>query len=404
MAAEPAAGAEPMPEADAARAGVGAARTGAGAARAGAALSEPGTMGSGGTTVLPSVAGLSHKETFGVVMAALAERGDELAVVVSDYGRRLGLDRLRALAPEAVVQCGIAEQNQMEVACALANEGFRVFVPAYATFATARVADQLRVCLGMMRAPMAVVGVSCGCEAGILGASHMALEDVALMRSIPGVEVICPTDVEEFAEVLADLASRPRPAYVRMNDGDGVGSAAGCHAVEGPAAGCHAGPGPAAGGGAAGQSQAGAAPLRAQAAEIAGRSGASRVLLRADGTPDAVLLALGTMAPRALEAGRLLAERGVSCEVRAVSHVSPLELDDVATRARLVVTVEEHGPVGGLGSAVAEQLAAREAAPALLALSLPGRYLEADTRDALLGRAGLSPEGIAESVLARLRR
>ena len=155
---------------------------------------------------------MNHKQTFGHVMGELAEKSDNLAVVVSDYGRRLSLDGLRASRPEAYVQCGIAEQNQIEVASALANEGFVAFAPCYATFITSRVLDQVRVNLGMMRSPVALVGVSCGCEAAMLGASHMSLEDLAIMRTIPNLEVIAPADSVELASVLRDLAARPRPA------------------------------------------------------------------------------------------------------------------------------------------------------------------------------------------------
>lgn len=321
----------------------------------------------GGAGARGTYAGMPHKEAFGAVMCSLAERDPSLAVVVSDYGRRLGLAPLRATAPQDIVQCGIAEQSQVEVASALANEGLHTFMPGYATFVTSRVADQLRVCLGMMGSPMAVVGVSCGCDSGILGASHMALEDVALMRSIPGVEVLAPLDADGFAAALLSLAAHPRPAYMRMNDGDGT-------ALSGTPLG-----GP----------DEGSLP------------GAWELLPCPD-TPDVTLLGLGTIASRALEAGRLLAARGVPCRVVGVSRVRPLGVDALALSGGLVVTVEEHSIVGGLGSAVAEALAAQAGTPALLALGMPDRYLEADTRDALLARAGLAPEAIADAALARL--
>ena len=110
----------------------------------------------------------------------------------------------------------------IQVASALANEGFVTFAPCYATFITSRVLDQVRVNLGMMRSPVALVGVSCGCEAAMLGASHMSLEDLAIMRTIPNLEVIAPADSVELASVLRDLAQRPRPAYVRANELDGA--------------------------------------------------------------------------------------------------------------------------------------------------------------------------------------
>ena len=97
--------------------------------------------------------------------------------------------------PDGFVQCGIAEQNQVEVAAALANEGFCVFAPSYAIFITSRVLDQLRVNLGIMASPVALVGVSCGCDSAVLGASHMALEDIGCTRQVPGVTVVCRRQV-----------------------------------------------------------------------------------------------------------------------------------------------------------------------------------------------------------------
>ena len=146
----------------------------------------------------------SHKLAFGRVMGELAQARRDLAVVVSDYGRRLGLERFRELCPEGYVQCGIAEQNQVEVASALANEGFATFAPTYATFITARVLDQVRVNLGIMGSPVVLVGVGCGCEAGPLGPSHMAIEDLGCMRQIPGMTVASPVDVEGFMDVLRE--------------------------------------------------------------------------------------------------------------------------------------------------------------------------------------------------------
>ena len=130
------------------------------------------------------------KEVFGETMARLADAYPLLSVVVSDYGRRLSLDDLKARHPDAFVQCGIAEQNQIEVAAALANEGGPVFAVSYAPFITARVLDQIRVNLGMMESPVILVGLGAGYAVGELGASHMGLEDIADMRAIPNLTVV----------------------------------------------------------------------------------------------------------------------------------------------------------------------------------------------------------------------
>ena len=316
---------------------------------------------------------MNHKQTFGHVMGELAEKSDDLAVVVSDYGRRLSLDGLRASRPEAYVQCGIAEQNQIEVASALANEGFVTFAPCYATFITSRVLDQVRVNLGMMRSPVALVGVSCGCEAAMLGASHMSLEDLAIMRTVPNLEVIAPADSVELASVLRDLAQRPRPAYVRANELDG-------------------------------------ACLHASGASYA-PGAAQHLYVPAGVAAEVAIVSTGTISSRAVDAARILGERGIAAEAIELASVKPLDtaaLDALcAAGVRLVVTLEEHSRVGGLGGAVAEHLAERASTPdaptpRLLRLGMPDAYLEADSQQALLERAGLSTEAIARAVAERL--
>ena len=123
---------------------------------------------------------------------------------------------MRELLPESLVQCGIAEQSQVAIAAALANEGYTVVAPAYASFITARCFDQIRVCLGSMGAPVVLVGIAGGYGSGILGPTHLALNDVALMRTVQGMTVICPSDNAGLWCCLRELVARPRPAYVRM--------------------------------------------------------------------------------------------------------------------------------------------------------------------------------------------
>ena len=166
--------------------------------------------------------GMNTKEVFGWVMGKLAEDDELLTVAVADYGRRLNLDRFRELRPDGYIQCGIAEQNLVEVASACANEGFHVFAPCYATFVTSRTLDQIRVNLGMMKSPVVLVGVAAGCESAATGPSHMAVEDIAVTRTIPGLSVFSPVDNTQLAATLMELAKHPRPAYVRMTSCDGV--------------------------------------------------------------------------------------------------------------------------------------------------------------------------------------
>lgn len=306
------------------------------------------------------------KVAFGEAMARIAREDELLSIVVSDYGRRLSLDEALAVRPDALVQCGIAEQSQVEVASALANEGFHVFAPAYAPFITARVLDQVRVNLGMMRSPAVLVGISAGLESGMLGASHMAVEDIAHMRSIPNIEVICPADNAELVCVLRQLAADPAPAYVRVTSPDpGVQ----VH----PEGGCFE---------------------RGRAELLAGDAREAEV----------GFVVAGSVAHRALESARILEASGVRACVMSMPTVKPLDTDslDLLRGCRLMASVEEHSVVGGLGGAVAEYLSLTGGFPRLLRIGTPDAYLDADYAERLMERAGLTAEAMAQAVLAVL--
>ena len=343
------------------------------------------------------LAGMNTKEVFGWVMGKLAEDDELLTVAVADYGRRLNLDRFRELRPDGYIQCGIAEQNLIEVASACANEGFHVFAPCYATFVTSRTLDQIRVNLGMMKSPVVLVGVAAGCESAATGPSHMAVEDIAVTRTIPGLSVFSPVDNAQLAATLMELAKHPRPTYVRMTSCDGVNlhpdgyvfDASGVEKlfesdfVVGTA------------------SVDGAAVTEVAATEAAAVIQPRRV----------TVLATGAITSRVVEAAQRTAEQLVAeqatvaqtnIEVYGVSSIKPLDasLTQICQNSDVVITVEEHSVLGGFGSAVVEQLSASGTCSQVIRLGMPDTYLEADVHHNILARAGLSVEGLQEVFLA----
>ena len=333
------------------------------------------------------LAGMNTKEVFGWVMGKLAEDDELLTVAVADYGRRLNLDRFRELRPDGYIQCGIAEQNLIEVASACANEGFHVFAPCYATFVTSRTLDQIRVNLGMMKSPVVLVGVAAGCESAATGPSHMAVEDIAVTRTIPGLSVFNPVDNAQLAATLIELARHPRPAYVRMTSCDGVNlhldgyvfDASGVEKLFESA--CAAG--------AAGTFEAATTSHPKHLTVLATCAITSRVV---------------EAAQRAAE--QIAVERAVAAqtniEVYGVSSIKPLNatLTEICQNSDVIITVEEHSILGGFGSAVIEQLSASGPCPQVLRLGMPDAYLEADVHHNILARAGLSVESLQEVLLA----
>jgi len=346
------------------------------------------------------LAGMNTKEVFGWVMGKLAEDDELLTVAVADYGRRLNLDRFRELRPDGYIQCGIAEQNLIEVASACANEGFHVFAPCYATFVTSRTLDQIRVNLGMMKSPVVLVGVAAGCESAATGPSHMAVEDIAVTRTIPGLSVFNPVDNAQLAATLMELAKHPRPAYVRMTSCDGVNlhpdgyvfDASGVEKLFESA-------------GAAGAASAavadGAATPEAAATEALTVTQPRRV----------TVLTTGAITSRVIEAAQRAAEQlaaeqaavaQTNIEVYGVSSIKPLDasLTEICQNSDVIITVEVHSVLGGFGSAVVEQLSASGPCPQVLRLGMPDTYLEADVHHNILARAGLSAESLQEVFLA----
>lgn len=337
------------------------------------------------------LAGMNTKEVFGWVMGKLAEDDELLTVAVADYGRRLNLDRFRELRPDGYIQCGIAEQNLIEVASACANEGFHIFAPCYATFVTSRTLDQIRVNLGMMKSPVVLVGVAAGCESAATGPSHMAVEDIAVTRTIPGLSVFNPVDNAQLAATLMELAKHPRPTYVRMTSCDGVnlhpdGYVFDDSGVEKLFESAGA---------------VGAASTKAATTEAAATTQPKHV----------TVLATGAITSRVIEAAQRVAEQlaaeqaavaQTNIEVYSVSSIKPLDasLTQICQNSDVIITVEEHSVLGGFGSAVVEQLSASGACPQVLRLGMPDAYLEADVHHNILARAGLSVESLQEVLLA----
>lgn len=343
------------------------------------------------------LADMNTKEVFGWAMGKLAEDDELLTVAVADYGRRLNLDRFRELRPDGYIQCGIAEQNLIEVASACANEGFHIFAPCYATFVTSRTLDQIRVNLGMMKSPVVLVGVAAGCESAATGPSHMAVEDIAVTRTIPGLSVFNPVDNAQLAATLMELAKHPRPAYVRMTSCDGVNLHPNGYVFDVS--------------GVEKLFESTCAVDTAGVDDVASAETAASEAITATQPRRVTVLATGAITSRVVEAARRVAEllavkqaaaAQTNIEVYGVSSIKPLDasLTEICQNSDVIITVEEHSVLGGFGSAVLEQLSASGSCPQVVRLGMPDAYLEADVHHNILARAGLSVESLQEVLLA----
>lgn len=299
--------------------------------------------------------------TFGMAMEELAEEYPELCVVTADLCQFSGLERFRQRHPQNLYNAGIAEQNMIGMAAGLASEGIPAFAASYASFLSARALDQIRITMGYMGIPIKLVGLTAGFSAGILGATHMALEDMAIMRSIPGMTVLSPADCLEEVKCLEAAVAYPGPVYIRLTGTKRM-------------------------------------PM-AYHEDYAFEIGKAVPLREGE---EICILATGSMVSPAVKAAEELEKSGISSAVYDIHTIKPMDrgLMSALGHYRLVVTAEEHSVIGGLGGAVAEELSGLSEPPKLLRIGVEGRYPHAGPYDSLIDDAGLT----WEKILQRIRR
>ena len=254
---------------------------------------------------------------------------------------------------------GIAEQNMIAVAAGLSHEGFVPFATTYATFAVMRSADQVKVCMGYMGLGVKLVGLAAGYSVGILGPTHMCLEDIAVMRAIPNIVILSPADCTATVKATLAAAKIDAPVYLRLT------GSMNCPIV-----------------------------YKEDFNFEIGRA----IFLR-EGT-DVSIIATGSMVYIAIKASEKLAELGISAEVIDMHTIRPIDKEAIerACTKKLIITLEEHSVTGGLGSAVAEILAGEASRPAQLILGTEGPYPHAADYPSLLENSGLTPDKIATRI------
>ena len=307
---------------------------------------------------------LGSRGTFGVAMLEAAGGAENVMVLTADLSITSGLERFRAAHPDRFLNIGIAEQNMIGIAAGLAKEGYNTFVTTFSNFAAMRSYEQIRLNLGYMGLNVKVIGLAGGMAMGHFGNTHYGIEDIALMRSVPGLTVISPADGAEIMKTVYALIQHEGPVFVRLTG-----------AVNNPVV------------------------YSADYDFIIGKA----VRLR-EGT-DVAIIACGTMVYESLVAAKKLDAQGISASVTNMHTVKPLDTETVdyaSSGAELLVTVEEHGMIGGLGGAVAEYMAKRGGSPRQLFVGLPDQFGKGDDYKYLLKKYGLTGDQIAESVMAAL--
>ena len=303
---------------------------------------------------------VGSRATFGLAALELGQSIEDLLILTGDTSTSAGLDRFKKTYPNKFLDVGIAEQNMIGIAAGLASEGVMVFTSTFAPFQTMRCCEQIKVNLGYMGHKVCLVGLASGVVLGVLGYTHCAIEDMAVIRSLAGVTILSPADCTETVKATLAAASHPTSVYIRLTGGP-----------KNPAV---------------------------YQADYDFQIGKAVTLREGQ---DVTLIATGTMVYEALQAANLLQEQGISASVINMHTIKPIDEEIVRTvsqKSKLLVTIEEHSVIGGLGSAVAEIKAGLRGAPAQLILGLKNEYGKSGDYKYLLEKHGLTSPQIAVQV------
>jgi transketolase len=301
----------------------------------------------------------SLREAWGQALLRLAQRNPSIVALEADLGKSTRSVLIKEAFPERYFEMGIAEQNMASTAAGLALVGKMPFMHSFAVFAAGRAYDQLRNSICIPKLNVRICGSSAGLSDFGDGKTHQSVEDLALMRALPNMTVLCPADGRETMLMVDALERHKGPAYVRINRNE--------------------------------------LPFVYPEGEL---YAIGKISVPREGS-DAVVFASGVMVSLALEAAGRLEAQGISTRVANVSTLKPIDREGViklAVGTRAIVTAEEHTVIGGLGSAVLEALRRERHAPVEFVGIEDSFGLSAADYPSLLERFGLTSAAIERKV------
>ena len=295
----------------------------------------------------------------------LAQRDPRVVFIGSDLSPGL-LDDLKKAYPERYYMEGVSEANVIGMASGMAMEGYMPYVNTIATFLTRRCFDQLAIDVCLENLPIRLIANGGGVVYAPLGPTHLATEDIAILQALPNMTIVAPVDAEEILRLMDATLTWPGPIYIRLaKGGDPIVS-------------------------------------KPDVPFIIGRA----IEMRTPG--DINIISTGIMTNRALTVAAALEAEGLTCGVLHMHTIKPLDENAVqkwAADTKLMVTMEEHTIMGGLGSAVGNFLLDHNIHCRLLRLALPDRFpMGYGSQDHLLSEAGLSIPKMTERIIASLKK
>lgn len=301
---------------------------------------------------------------FGLAALDAAKVDDKFVLLTADLATLSGMDRYIKTYPDQFINVGIAEQNMLGISAGLAAEGYHPVVTTYATFVTMRSCEQIRHYLGYMQQKVVVVGSGAGLSQGFAGNTHYTIEDISMMRAIPNLQILSPADGASAAKLFHVALASENPVYIRLTGN-----------LNCPIA------------------------YKEDAPFEFGRSNVLR-----EGK-DVTIFACGTMVSTALVAAKQLADQGIETSVVDMYSIKPLDKEAInaAKGSKLIISLEEHSKMGGLGAAVAEVMCEDTGFPRLMRLGIADCFDLACDYDGLLSQNRLTAPQIAEDILNALK-
>ena len=299
-----------------------------------------------------------QRDVWADTLIELAATNPDILVMDADLATSTRADRFAAAYPDRFLQMGIAEQVMVGAAAGLSFTGYVPWVSSFGIFFSTRALDQVRMSVAQTHANVKIGAAYTGLFAGLSGKTHVDVSDLATMRAMPGMTILAPCDAAETAAMTRWATATPGPVYLRLGRESGPDVFGSDYVFE-----------------------------------------PRRVILLREGT-EVLLVSTGQQTARTLAAAELLGEEGISAGVLHVPSIKPVDEAAIAAAAAsvpLVVTVEEHTVIGGLGGLVAEIVTAHDPRP-LIRIGIQDTWAESAPNAWLLERHGLTPERVADRV------
>lgn len=303
---------------------------------------------------------------FATALPELAEDHDNLMVLTADLTKLSNLEKFATKYPDKFLNVGIAEQNMIGIAAGLAMEGDLVFATTYASFIAVRDLEHVRQHLSNLKLNVKLIGTAAGVVAARSGIAHWASEDITFMRALPYMKVMSAADSVEAYHMAYYAAQYDGPMYIRINGTPNCPIVYDENYVFEP----------------------------------------DKISVIKEGS-DVALIGTGLMVNEALETAKILEESGISCTVANLHTIKPLDtetLDKIFKDHKLIVTMEEHNIVGGMGSAVAEYKATQANTPRQIFVGFPDAFTVAGTTRFIWENFGITAPQVADRIKSEFKK